>query len=68
LLALPILGIAVLLIALWIYSIVWAAGDASRRGKSGLLVGLLVLFVHPWPLGLVLWLIFRPEERQYRIE
>ncbi len=35
------------------------AGDARRRGKSPLLVTLLI-FVS-FPLGLLLWLLFRPE-------
>jgi hypothetical protein len=33
--------------------------DAQRRGKSPLLVTLLILI--SFPLGLILWLIFRPE-------
>ena len=41
-------------------SIVWVCGlDARRRGKSPFLVCLLV-FVS-FPLGLILWLLFRPE-------
>jgi hypothetical protein len=50
-----------LFLVLFIYSIAWAAADANSRGKSGFLVGLLVFLVHPWPLGLILWLVFRPE-------
>ena len=33
--------------------------DARRRGKSPLLVILAVVFC--FPLGLILWLLFRPE-------
>ena len=33
--------------------------DARRRGKSPFLVSLLVLV--SFPLGLLLWLLFRPE-------
>jgi hypothetical protein len=33
--------------------------DARRRGKSPLLVTLAVFFF--FPLGLILWLLFRPE-------
>lgn len=33
--------------------------DANRRGKSPLLVCLLVLF--SFPVGLIVWLLFRPE-------
>lgn len=39
---------------------IWAASDASERGKSGCLVFLLVLFLGP--IGLIAWLIFRPEK------
>jgi hypothetical protein len=44
---------------LYLGSIVWAAIDASARGRSGCLIGLLVLFT--WPLGLLLYLLLRPE-------
>lgn len=50
------------LAALPIISVIWAYGDAERRGKSGCLVAILVLFLS-WPLGLILWLVFRPEKR-----
>lgn len=48
-------------VTVWIWSIVWAAQDAGRRGKSRLLVGLLVALLS-WPLGLIVWLIFRPAQ------
>jgi hypothetical protein len=35
------------------------AMDAKRRGKSPILVSFLVVFF--FPLGLLLWLLFRPE-------
>ena len=62
-------GIA-LLIVLAILSVplitsIWAYGDAQRRGKSGCLVAILVLFLS-WPLGLILWIVFRPEPRDHR--
>jgi hypothetical protein len=47
--------------ALYVVVIVWAVGDAQRRGKSGLLVALLILVMGP--IGLVAWLLFRPEPR-----
>lgn len=62
---LPILVIGLPILCLWIYSIIWAVGDANRRNKPGWLVGLLVFLVHPWPLGLVLWLLFRPDEQRW---
>lgn len=46
--------------ALYVYSAVWAYGDAEARGKPGCLVALLVLFFS-WPLGLIFWVVFRPE-------
>jgi len=45
----------------WLLSGLWAARDAVSRGKSGLLVSLLVLFAG-WPLSLVAWLVMRPDE------
>ena len=49
-----------LLSLLYLGSIFWAFGDAETRGKSGCLVAILVAFFS-WPLGLVAWLIFRPD-------
>ena len=48
----------------YIASIVWAFGDAKSRGKSGCLVAILVA-VLSWPIGLIVWLVFRPD-RRYR--
>ena len=47
---------ALALIALTIQACVT---DARRRGKSPLLVTLTILFF--FPLGLIVWLLFRPE-------
>lgn len=49
-----------LILALLIWSLVWVYHDASRRGKPGWLVVLLVLLLD-WPLSLLVWLVFRPE-------
>lgn len=46
--------------ALYLYSAIWAYGDAEARGKPGCLVALLVL-LFSWPLGLIMWIVFRPE-------
>ena len=46
-----LLGFALLLRA--------AASDARKRGKSPLLV--ILLIVISFPLGLIVWLLFRPE-------
>jgi len=51
-------GLAFFLLYLW--SIIWAYGDAEDRGKPGCLVALLVALLS-WPLGLLLWVLFRPE-------
>jgi hypothetical protein len=51
---------AILGFTLWLLSAIWAFGDAERRGKSGCLVVLIVLLL-PWPVGLIAWLVFRPE-------
>jgi hypothetical protein len=60
----------VALIALTIQACV---ADARRRGKSSLLVTLAVIFF--FPLGLIAWLLFRPEPldgggsgRSFRLE
>jgi hypothetical protein len=55
-----LLGILFLLLAAYLLYryISWAVSDARRRGKSALLV-LIVVFCS-FPLGLVLWLLFRP--------
>lgn len=44
---------------IWIFCGIWAATDASDRGKSGCLVFLLILFLGP--VGLIIWLLIRPE-------
>jgi tetratricopeptide (TPR) repeat protein len=49
------------ILAIYIYSIIWAYGDAEKRGKPGWLVALLVLFV-TWPVGVIIWLLIRPGE------
>ncbi len=63
------LGLVIMLglFVLYVWSIVWAYGDAESRGKSGCLVALLVMFL-TWPIGLIAWLVFRPEgtTRSYR--
>ena len=53
-------GLAYLVIA--VLSVIWAYSDAESRGKSGCLVALMVIFL-AWPVGLVVWLIFRPEQK-----
>jgi hypothetical protein len=57
-----ILGV-IAVVGVYVASIVWAARDAEDRGKSGCLVALLVALLS-WPLGLVAWLVFRPERHR----
>jgi hypothetical protein len=52
--------IGLVLLVLYCWSVVWAYKDANRRGKPGWLVAILVALMS-WPLGLVLWLLFRPN-------
>jgi hypothetical protein len=48
-----------ILLSVVIFAAVVAIRDAKRRGKSPLAVFLLVLAY--FPLGLAIWLVFRPE-------
>jgi hypothetical protein len=57
-----IMIMVVLIFVIW--SVVWAYFDARRRGKSGLLVALVVLLM-VWPVGLVLWLLLRPQSQSH---
>jgi hypothetical protein len=41
-----------------ITSLMWLAGDVRKR-KKGFAVVLLCLFT--WPLGILVWLLFRPD-------
>ena len=56
-----VLGIALLILYVW--SIVWAYRDAISRGKPGWLVALMVALLS-WPIGLLVWLVFRPTIAQ----
>ncbi len=52
--------LALLILGLLIWSLIWVYGDAEKRGKSGCLVALLV-FLLEWPISLLVWLVFRPD-------
>jgi hypothetical protein len=52
--------LCLIIFAIYIASIVWVYRDANRRGKSGILVALLVALIS-WPIGLVVWLIIRDK-------
>lgn len=53
--------LAFAVICLWLWSSGWAGRDASRRGKPGWLVGILVLLLC-WPISLLVWIALRPNE------
>jgi len=50
------------LFILYIYTVIWAYKDANQRGKPGWLAALLV-FLLSWPVGLIVWLLIRPEDK-----
>ncbi|GAB3204004.1 magnesium-transporting ATPase (P-type) [Pontibacter aydingkolensis] len=54
--------IALVVLVIYIWSIVWAYKDAERRGKPGLLVAVIVALL-AWPLGLLVWLLVRPSDK-----
>jgi hypothetical protein len=51
-----------LILVVYVASVGWAYTDAQARGKSGCLVALLVAILS-WPVGLLIWLVFRPDDR-----
>jgi hypothetical protein len=51
--------IAAVFIGMLLFTLRFCVIDARRRGKSPLLVCLLVMI--SFPLGLIAWLLFRPE-------
>lgn len=53
---------AVLVFVVYAGSLAWLFADAENRGKSGCLVVLVAMFLF-WPIGLVVWLVFRPERK-----
>ena len=42
-----------------LFLVPWSVADAKLRGKSPLLVSLVVVLFFPW--GLLAWLVFRPD-------
>ena len=60
--ALLVLLIMLAFLGLYVWSAVWAYGDAEQRGKSGCLVALLILLLS-WPISILAWLVFRPEKK-----
>ncbi len=50
------------ILGLLIWSLVWVYGDAEKRGKPGWIVALMVFLLN-WPISLLVWVVFRPEEK-----
>lgn len=48
------------IVVIYICTVGWAYQDAVRRGKPGWAVALLVALLS-WPIGLLVWLVFRPD-------
>ena len=44
---------------LMVTSAIWGFRDGRRRGRSGILVAMLLLWV--FPFGALLWVLFRPD-------
>jgi len=55
-----------LIVALYVWSIIWVYNDAESRGNSGLFVAVLVTLCS-WPIGLIFWLAFRPKETEMEL-
>lgn len=55
-------GLVLFVVYLW--SIVWAYKDAEKRGKPGWIVAIVVAFL-AWPIGLLLWILIRPDNTRY---
>jgi len=65
------ISIAAFALAILAMTVIWVARDARRRGKSPALV--VLLCVLSFPLGLVAWLVFRPDpsplnRKRFRLE
>jgi hypothetical protein len=54
--------IALVILVVYLWSIFWAYKDAEQRGKPGWLVALVVAFL-AWPMGLLVWLLVRPNNK-----
>ena len=51
--------VAIGVLGLLVWSLIWVYQDAEARGKPGWAVSLLVLLCK-WPISLCAWLVFRP--------
>ena len=53
-------SVAIGVLGLLVWSLMWVYQDAEARGKPGWVVSLLVLLLK-WPISLLAWIVFRPE-------
>ena len=51
--------VSLILVSIFLTIWLWVFRDAGARGKPGCLVALLVFGL--FPIGLIIWLIFRPD-------
>ncbi|MBF8963757.1 hypothetical protein I0P70_10895 [Pontibacter sp. FD36] len=58
--------ISIVLLVFVVWSVIWSYNDARRRGKSPWLVALMVLFM-VWPIGLIVWLLLRPQNKEQQV-
>jgi len=61
-LVLFLIGLGALVFFIW--SLVWVYEDAQNRKNMGCLICILVFLT--WPLGLLLWVLLRPENDYYQ--
>jgi hypothetical protein len=50
-------------LSLWVWSGIWAYRDGKKRGKPGVSVAAFVMLF--WPIGLLAWVVFRPERKPW---
>jgi len=55
----PVIFFLIAMMAILYPIATWATRDATRRGKSPILVFIAIVFFFPW--GLIAWLVFRPD-------
>jgi len=64
--AVPVLLLVLILLAfviIYVWSFIWLYKDAQLREKSGCIIVIVLFFFVPWPLGIIIWLVCRPNLR-----
>jgi len=56
--------LALILLAFWIWAVIWVYRDAEERKGMGCLIAILVVLTGP--IGLLLWVLLRPERDYYQ--